>query len=183
MELRLPPHETGLSVSILPLQRTVFSSTLILANGVSRVFLLSFTLVVRDALFRDACGDFLRLCERLNPLVIIIVLQWVFFLLQEHQLRVEWEPTLPETTAPLSSTRKGNDGIQVFVTPVRPGALMGVNLTRGSEAVPAPSFPHSAASYHELPCIFLPPKLYALLERIPRQRDVFRSQSSVGSRL
>ena len=32
---------------------------------------VQFTWVVRDALFLDVCGDFLRLCERSNPFVTV----------------------------------------------------------------------------------------------------------------
>ena len=52
-------------------------------------------LVMRDAIFWDVSRDFLRFCQRADPLVVDELLRGrVLLLLQEHQLRIEQEAAL-----------------------------------------------------------------------------------------
>ena len=49
-----------------------------------------FILVARDALLGDVCCEFLRLCERSTPLIIVEYVDSGFFIsLQERELRIE----------------------------------------------------------------------------------------------
>ena len=68
-----------------------------------------------------------------------------FLILQEHKMCIEWEAThfgdishgpldcqnvqdSEESSSSLSSACEGNDGVQMFLSPECPGALMGASL-------------------------------------------------------
>ena len=51
---------------------------------------VNFTLVVRDALLMDICGDLLRFCERSNrPVAVKYFGSGISVCLQEHELCIE----------------------------------------------------------------------------------------------
>ena len=110
-----------------------------------------------DAVRWDVGGDFLRFCQRSDPIIIIIELfrGWVLFLLQEHQLRVEEETELFQQVScrPLDcenvETSKQTPP-QMFLS-----FACGAQSTHGRDAIPVllrPLFSHRASR-----CLYLPP--------------------------
>ena len=102
-------------------------------------FGVHFTLVVRDALFWDICGELLRFCERSNKLVVNVFVVGFSFLL-EHELRIQKESTFfwnisctpllfcPAPAKAMMASRGSGR------SPVGFGALVGATLACGSEA-------------------------------------------------
>ena len=97
------------------------------------LFRVDSLLVIHDTVFRDVGGDLLCFRERTNPLIIIELLQgWVLFFFQEHELRVEEEPTFfwqitnrprnregietSKQTPPLSGSCERDGCVQMFLT-------------------------------------------------------------------
>ena len=111
--------------------RDVFLQELSHLNG-PNFFGVNILPIMRDAVFWDVSGDFLRIRQRTDPLVVIELLRGrAFFFLQEHLLCVEQESALfrqvsrrpldcesvktPKQAPPLASSCEGGNGIQVFL--------------------------------------------------------------------
>ena len=153
------PHRSGegCDLSITERQkasRDILSRKLSQLNGPN--FLgVNLLLVVRDAVFWDVSREFLRFCQRADPLVVVKLLRGrVLLRLQEHQLCIEQEAAhssgrspmahlivrmsrSPEPAPPLANSCAGDSGVQMFL-PIasRTGALIGDSLTWCSEAMP-----------------------------------------------
>ena len=150
--------------------RDVFPQELSYLSGPNS-FGVDLLLLIRDAVFWDVNGDFLRFRQRTDPLVVIELLRgWVFLFLQKHQLCVEQEAAFfrqvfrgpldrenvksSKQTPPLPAPARETTASKCScLSSVGPGALTGDSWTCGSEAIPVlfrPLLPHRA------PCRFVP---------------------------